>query len=77
MAHYDASWVFGHVPREGGPGTSHTGKTISLSWPGNVLVFPQMSCRRWLGWDVGGPFLVSAPCDQQDMDGSALLLRGS
>lgn len=29
MAH-DASWVFGHVPREGGPGTSHT--ISKLAW---------------------------------------------
>ncbi|KAL3970397.1 type I keratin, acidic [Sarotherodon galilaeus] len=41
----------GRRPR-GTPG--HTGEIISLTWPGNALVFPWTSWRRWLGkWRSG------------------------
>uniref|UniRef100_A0A3P8PUB1 Ig-like domain-containing protein n=1 Tax=Astatotilapia calliptera TaxID=8154 RepID=A0A3P8PUB1_ASTCA len=57
-----ASWVrcSRHVPPGGGPGADpgHAGEIICLGWPGNALVFPQISWRRWLGRGRSGPLCL-------------------
>ena len=52
---------FRHVqPGEGHKaGPEPAGETTSPSWPGNTLVFPQKSWRRWLGRGRSGPLCLS------------------
>lgn len=71
-----------HVLLGGGPGvhTGAAGVNISIGWPGNALLFPRISWRRWLAKGRSGLLCLSCcprdPTSRKKMDNLWVVLSG-